>query len=81
MSDRVAGKVALVTGGGSGIGRASSLTLAREGAAVIVTDLKEDTAAETVSLIIEAGGKARSMAHDATDEAVWQAVIASGSYA
>ena len=77
MSERVAGKIALVTGGGSGIGRASSITLAREDATVVVTDLNGDTAAETVSLIVEAGGKARSMVQDTTDEAVWQEVIAS----
>ena len=77
MSDRVAGKVALVTGGGSGIGRASSLTLAHEGATVVVTDLNGDSAAETVSLILEAGGKARYMAHDTTDETVWKAVMTS----
>ena len=77
MTGRVAGKVALVTGGGSGIGRASSLTLAREGATVVVTDLNGDSAAETVSLVLQAGGKARSMAHDTTDETVWQAVVAS----
>ena len=77
MTGRVADKVALVTGGGSGIGLASSLTLAREGATVVVTDLNGDSAAETVSLVLEAGGKARSMAHDTTDETVWQAVVAS----
>ena len=77
MSKRVAGKIALVTGGGSGIGRASSMTLAREDATVVVTDLNGDTAAETVSLIVEAGGKARSMVQDTTDEAVWQEVMAS----
>ena len=77
MADRVAGKVALVTGGGSGIGRASSLTLAREGASLVVTDLSADSAAETAALIVEAGGKARSMAQDTTDEEVWKTVIAS----
>ena len=49
------GKVALVTGSGSGIGRASSLTLAREGANVLVTDLNESTAAETAALVTAAG--------------------------
>ena len=77
MVDRVAGKVALVTGGGSGIGRASSLTLAREGARLVVTDLNADSAAETAAMIVEAGDKARSMAQDTTDEEVWKAVIAS----
>ncbi len=77
MAGRVAGKVALVTGGGSGIGRASALTLAREGASVVVTDLRGETAAETAQMIAEAGGKARSMAQDTTDETQWQAVMAS----
>lgn len=77
MTGRVEGKVALVTGGGSGIGRASALTLAREGAALIVADLKADTAEETAAMIGDAGGKARSMAQDTTDEAQWRAVMAS----
>ena len=77
MAGRVEGKVALVTGGGSGIGRPTSLTLAREGATVVVTDYREATAQETAAMIAEAGGKARAMAHDVTDEAQWKAVFAS----
>jgi len=43
---RVHGKVSLITGGGSGIGRASAIILAREGASVVVTDLNKDSAEE-----------------------------------
>lgn len=77
MAGRVEGKVALITGGGSGIGRASALTLAREGAAIVVTDLNADTAEETAAMIREAGGQARAMAQDTTDEARWGEVMAS----
>ncbi len=52
------GKVAVVTGGGSGIGRAISLQLAADGAAVAVWDLSTDGANETVSMIRQAGGRA-----------------------
>ncbi len=77
MAGRVAGNVALITGGGSGIGRASALTLAREGAAVVVTDLNGETAEETAAMVREAGGKARAMVQDTTDEAQWKHVMAS----
>lgn len=72
---RVSGKVALVTGGASGIGRGCALTLGREGASVIVTDVQakgEETAAE----IRKAGGKARFQTQDVTSEGEWNAVIA-----
>jgi len=77
MAGRVEGKVALVTGGGSGIGRASAETLAREGAVVVVTDLNGATAESTAAGIRAAGGKARALAQDTTDEARWRDVMAS----
>lgn len=52
------GKAALVTGAGSGIGRAAALAFAHSGAAVMVSDVNEATGAETVQLISAAGGKA-----------------------
>src|SRR3954465_2801998 len=53
-----AGKVAFVTGGGNGIGRAAALAFAREGASVVVADVSEQGNRETARLIEEAGGKA-----------------------
>lgn len=73
---RMAGKVALVTGGASGIGRAGALTLAREGATVAVTDIDEAGAAETAAMIRQAGGRASHHAHDVGDEPAWKAVLA-----
>jgi len=61
---RVHGKISLITGGGSGIGRASAITLAREGSSVVITDLNKDTAQETANLINESGGKSRWMQQD-----------------
>ena len=61
---RLANKVALITGGGSGIGKATCLLFAREGAKVIVVDLKKETAEATAKEIRDAGGDARAFAAD-----------------
>jgi len=61
---RLKDKVALITGGGSGIGKASSLLFAKEGARVVVVDLKEATAQATVDEIRAAGGDAHAFAAD-----------------
>ena len=67
---RFEGKVALVTGGASGMGRESALRLAREGAAVVVAALPDDErAAETVALIEAEGGRALAAPTDVTREA------------
>ena len=58
MSGILAGKSALVTGGASGIGRATALAMAREGARIAVADQTEESAAGTVALINAAGGQA-----------------------
>lgn len=56
MADRLKGKVALITGAGSGIGRAIALLFAREGAKVSIGDLNPDSTAETVRMVEEQNG-------------------------
>jgi 2-hydroxycyclohexanecarboxyl-CoA dehydrogenase len=63
------GKTAVVTGGGSGIGRAVAQRLARDEAALAIWDLNEPGAAETAALITAAGGKAIALQVDAADAA------------
>ncbi|HEX4711619.1 glucose 1-dehydrogenase [Phenylobacterium sp.] len=75
MGGRVQGKVALITGGASGIGRGCAETLAAEGAAAVITDVQDDKGAEVVAAIEKAGGKAEYLHHDVTDEAAWKGVI------
>lgn len=73
---RVAGKVAIVTGGASGIGRSCALRLAEEGASIMVTDIQDDAGAETVAAIQDKGGTAEFLHHDVTNESEWQSVVA-----
>lgn len=73
---QVAGKVAIVTGGSSGIGEACAETLAREGASVVVTDIDELLGQGVVQKIAKAGGKVAWLKHDVRDEAGWPGVIA-----
>jgi NAD(P)-dependent dehydrogenase (short-subunit alcohol dehydrogenase family) len=68
MGERVKGKVALVTGGGVGLGKAMSRLLAQEGATVAVTDILDDDGGETVREIEEAGGTARYWHLNVTSE-------------
>ncbi len=70
------GKVALVTGAGSGIGEASALALADAGAKVVVTDIDGDTAAATARLITDAGGIAVATVLDIAREADWADAVA-----
>ena len=72
---RIEGKVAIVTGGGGGIGGASARALAREGGAVRVVDIDEGAAAEVAERIRTAGGDAAAWRADLSDEAQVVAVV------
>jgi NAD(P)-dependent dehydrogenase (short-subunit alcohol dehydrogenase family) len=72
---RVDGKVALVTGGALGIGRACAILLAREGAKIAVTDIDEAAGGEVVNTIKGAGGDAIFIRHDAASEDDWRAAV------
>src|SRR5437762_6117607 len=73
---QVDGKIALVTGGASGIGEACVQTLAREGAAVVISDIDDVRGNDLASAITSAGNTAIYLRHDVTDEARWQEIVA-----
>jgi NAD(P)-dependent dehydrogenase (short-subunit alcohol dehydrogenase family) len=64
MTQQFAGKVVIITGGGSGIGRATALEFAAAGASVVVSGRTSSLLDETVAAIVEAGGKALAVAGD-----------------
>jgi NAD(P)-dependent dehydrogenase (short-subunit alcohol dehydrogenase family) len=70
------GKSTLITGGGGGIGRATALAFAREGARVAVADLAAEAARETVALVNAAGGQAISLSGDVSRDADVRTMIA-----
>lgn len=75
MTQRLQGKRAVVTGGGSGIGRAAAIKLAEEGASVAVLDVNFEAAQQVAGDIIEAGGKALALRANVASEADVQTAI------
>src|ERR1700720_253780 len=76
MANLLEGKIALITGSGSGIGRVTALAFAREGATVVCADVSQEGGEATVAKIGEAGGKAEFAKADVSDDAQVQALIA-----
>ena len=74
---RFSARVALVTGAGSGIGRAVSLRLASEGATVVVADASAASAAQTLELVEAAGGNGSTLVYDVSDAAAAAQAVAS----
>ncbi|MFN3457532.1 MAG: SDR family NAD(P)-dependent oxidoreductase, partial [Novosphingobium sp.] len=76
MGQRMAGKVALISGGASGLGEAQAILYAREGAAVMIGDLQDAKGADVVARIQADGGHAAFTRLDVTDLESWNAAVA-----
>jgi NAD(P)-dependent dehydrogenase (short-subunit alcohol dehydrogenase family) len=75
MAGRVTGKIALITGGASGIGKACAIRLAAEGARVTLTDIDDELGQSVASQILQQGGNADYLHHDVSSESEWEAII------
>lgn len=75
---RLDGKVAVITGAGSGIGRAAALLFAAEGARIVAADCREDGIARTAGEIVARGGMARAVKADVANEHDVRAIVESG---
>ncbi|MBI3565505.1 MAG: glucose 1-dehydrogenase [Elusimicrobia bacterium] len=78
MSGRLDGKVVLITGAGSGMGRAASVKFAQEGAKIVACDLDLDAVRETVAMVEAAGGRALAARADVSKEADVKEVVKAG---
>jgi NAD(P)-dependent dehydrogenase (short-subunit alcohol dehydrogenase family) len=76
MAGKLEGRVGVITGGASGIGRATALIMAREGAKVVVSDVQEEGGEETVNLIKQSRGEARFVKADVANSDDAEALVA-----
>lgn len=76
MGSRMSGKVAIITGAASGIGRATARLFASEGARVVATDLQAAEAEQLVAELRAAGSEGLFLPHDVAEEAAWESVVA-----
>lgn len=72
---RLQGKIALITGAGTGIGKTTALRFAKEGAKVVVTDINLENVKKTADEIQQSGGEALALHHDVSHEDSWTQVV------